>query len=629
MTEAQVGGFGEAFEFPFFGGGVSVDVGLTSAYQVTLDGVGFMLDSKAAPLTHRSVPLQRVAIDDRDTPGKGTLNPEAFWRRRFEDWRVGAGQAHFDAVDSNPARFRRSRGIDIWTRGQVSLLPDVANRRTGASTMLLAVAGGFLYATDGTGGTTTLLRTADITVGSPTYTTVTGSPAVTATSIASDGFNVLTAHGASGIYKTTRGAATTASHITGTVSQVAYGKGRWIATSGPNLYDITTQVAGAGPVALPAALFTQPNSDFAWNSFAEGPSAFYVGGFSGDKSLIYRLTMKEDGTGLNQPVVAGFLPDGELIQSMQGYLGFVMVGTSEGVRVGIVGGNGDLTIGALIETDTSVRCFEGQGKFVWFGWSDFEASTYHGLGRLSLETFSDPDALAPAYASDLLFTGAGTVTSVVTFQGQRVWTADVGGSAGRIYTSTTDLTATGEIDGGLVDYGLTDEKLSLYVDMTHVSHGGGSHSVYLSVDRQAFALLATMTSEHMPIATGEARGREFEVRVTLARSGSDTTMGPTLRSWSLRVQPVTPITEMIEAPLLLAPTESRVDGLSVEVDPVARAAHIRALCESKEVVLWTEGDSAYSVIVDNYQRDIADVWAAGRAPEGFNATCLTSMKVVT
>ena len=191
----------------------------------------------------------------------------------------------------------------MWTPNEIGLLNALDDKLIAASNARLAVAGDYLYVTDGTA----IRRTQDITPGAPTWTALGGVPGTGPTVIASDGFNVLTAHVASGIYKTTR-ARRTASHITGTVDHVAYGKGRWIATNDNVIYDVTTQVAGAGPVALPAAFYTHPNTDFAWNSFAEGPEAFYVGGFSGDKSLIYRLTMKEDGTGLNQPVVAGFPP---------------------------------------------------------------------------------------------------------------------------------------------------------------------------------------------------------------------------------------------------------------------------------------------------------------------------------
>jgi hypothetical protein len=606
--------------YPGSGSGIATSAGVGNA--ISLGGLAYELDTSDRyrdAFKHRSVPQQRASFEDRENVGRGTLNPEAFWRRTFESWHVGAGQTHFDRIDdSNPWRFRRSRGINVWERYQVSLLPDTDGKRLTANTNLfLAVAGDFLYLTDGN----TLQRTADITVDTPTFTSIGGVPATNASSIASDGFNVLTAHGTNGIYKTTRGAATSASNITGTVATVFYGKGRWIAAQDNNLYDVTTLVAGGG--ALPAAHFTHSNTDFDWNCFAEGPTALYAGGFSGDKSLIYQLTLKDDGTGLNQPVVAGFLPDGELIHAMQGYLGLVLIGTSKGVRVGIPNQTGELTIGAFIPTDEAVRCFEGQEGFVWFGWSNFEG-THTGLGRLSLETFSDSDALAPAYASDLMFAASGTVLSIATFQGLRVFTTN-----GAVIAEHTDnLVSSGEIDSGLFDFGLTDDKLSLFVDMAHIAHDGGTHSVYLSVDRAAFALLATMEEEHFPIATGEARGKEFEVRIQLDRNASDPEMGPTIRSWALRSQPVTPLTEEITVPLRIGPSQIRADSVVEYPDSVAQLENIVTLAENKSVVSYAEGDRAWSVIVADFEFDGTKVWVGQDTALGVKGTVVVRLKTV-
>lgn len=613
-------GFGENFDQPFFGGGTSTSAAAGTAYPVSLGGFAYELDTREQAVSHSSVPLLRGAIEDKENVSRATLSPESLWRRTFESWHVGAGQTHFDRVDdSNPWRFRRSRGAYVWDRYQLGMLPDTTLGFASANTNLrLAVAGGFIYLTDGTA----LKRWASTSFPAPNV--ITGGTAATFSAIASDGFNILLACGASGIDKTTRGAATKANHITGAVTQVAYGKGRWIASNANSLYDITTLVAGGG--ALPAALFSHSNTDFVWNCFAEGPTALYAGGFSGDKSLIYRLTIKEDGTGLNQPVVAGFLPDGELIQSMQGYLGFVLIGTSKGVRIGVVGGNGDLTIGAFIPTDEAVQCFEGQERFVWFGWSGFEGVST-GLGRIDMETFSNLDSLAPAYASDLMVTGAITaaVQSVATFEDLRVFT--VSGS-GIWVEHATRLVASAEIDTGSFDYGLTDEKLSLYVDMSHVSHDGGSHSVYLSTDRGAFNHLATMEDEHNPIGTGEARGHEFELRVQLDRNPSDTAMGPIVRSWALRSEPATGLTEIIDVPLLIAPSVHRRDGSIESVDSVAQAENIRTLRNTKEVTQYTEGNRAWSVVVVDYQLDEREIYVGHDNELGINGTCLTRLKVV-
>lgn len=619
-------GFSTGWYEPYYwGSGTPAAAG--RGYPVSLGGVAYEINtvrpgsSTPYDFHHASVAQQRVAFDDRENSSRGTLNPEAFWRRTFESWHAGAGQATFDRVnDSNPWRFRRSQGVDVWDRYQVSLLNDTDGKHLSANTNLeLAVAGDYLYMIDGAG----VSYTQDITVDTPTFTAVTGVPATAATSLASDGYSVLSAHAASGIYLTTRGAATTASHITGTVTHVAYGKGRWLAASGAALYDVTTQVAGAGPVVLPAAHFTHPNSDFAWNSFADGPNALYVGGYSGDKSLIYRLTMKDDGTGLNQPVVAGVLPDGEIIRSMYGYLGFVLIGTDRGVRVGVVGSNSELTIGALIPTDMAVHCFEGQGAHVWYGWSGFEGSSDCGLGRLSLETFSDPDALAPAYASDLMAADLSVgfeTKSVVTFQDIRVFAMN-GGAAGAVFAEdTSQLVAEGQIDSGVVDFGLTDEKLSLYVDTAHAATHDGSHTFSLSVDHGTFGLLGSAGAGHHPLATGEARGNVFELRVTLARDATDASAGPVLTMWALRAQPVPPVIEEIIVPLRIAPQIQRSDGVIENVNPITQAEHISTLCRTKEVVTYTEGTRAWSVIVADYQTDVHDVWIADDASLGFKGT---------
>lgn len=617
--------FSTGFLEPFCtGSGTAGAAGIAS--PVSLGGVAYETNAMEPgsqsryEFSHASVPQQRVALDDRDNASRATLNPEAFWRRTFESWHVGAGQSQFDrAEESNPFRFRRSRGVDVLTnRYQLSLLPATDSKRTSANTNLfLAVAGTYLYATDGTA----LLYTQDITVDTPTWTTVTGGSAVAFSSIASDGFNVLVAAGASGIDKTTRGAATKTNHITGTVDIVGHGKGRWVAATGPALYDITTTVPAGG--ALPPVLFTHPNTDWDWTCFAEGPSALYAAGTSGDKSLIYRLTMKEDGTGLNQPVVAGFLPDGETVHSMQGYLGFVLIGTSKGLRVGIVGGNGDLTIGAFIPTDAPVRCFEGQDRFVWFGWTNHE-DTSSGLGRVDLQTFSNADALAPAYASDLMATGTVDATvSVVTFQDRRVFTV----SASGVWAEDADLVDSGTLDTGTFDFGLTDEKLSLYVD-SDAREADGGVTFHLSVDGGSFGSLGDPGDTNIPLATGEARGHDFELRIELTRDGLDATLGPVVTMWALRAQPVSPVTEQIVVPLRIAPTLTRADGVIENVDSFGQYEHVVSLCRTKEVVQYTLGSRAWSVVVSDYQLDVHDVWIGADSALGMKGTCLVQMRTV-
>ena len=382
-------------------------------------------------------PHQRAAFDERDTPGKGTSTRRRSGRR-FENWSWAQARNVYDAEDSSEFRFRRSRGIDVWTPNEIGLLNALDDKLIAASNARLAVAGDYLYVTDGTA----IRRTQDITPGAPTWTRARRGAR----------------HGTHrdrlgrlqrphrpcrlGDLQDDPGAAATASHITGTVDHVAYGKGRWIATNDNVIYDVTTQVAGAGPVALPAAFYTHPNTDFAWNSFAEGPEAFYVGGFSGDKSLIYRLTMKEDGTGLNQPVVAGFLPDGEPSSPCRATPASC---SSAPPRASASPCPAATPTSPSAPSSRPTRpCAASRARVPTSG-SAGPTSRPPTTGSAALpRSLLQRREARPAYAADILNPGPGVITSVVTFQDRRVFTADIGGGFGAVLSEEIGvLEATG------------------------------------------------------------------------------------------------------------------------------------------------------------------------------------------
>jgi hypothetical protein len=263
---------------------------------------------------------------------------------------------------------------------------------------------------------------------------------------------------------------------------------------------------------------------------------------------------------------------------------------------------------------------------VWFGWTNYEGVS-SGLGRVDLQTFSDIEALAPAYASDLMASSGftGNVLSVATFQDLRVFTT----SATAVWAEDpNNLVTSGDIDSGTFDFGLTDSKLSLYLDSAHAGPHGGGHVFYLSVDDGAFGSLGDPGQPPIPLATGEARGNDFEIRVVLTRDSVMTDEGPTLTMWALRAQPVAPVTKQIVVPLRIAPTLTRSDGVVEDVDPNAQVDHIEDLCRTKEVVQYVQGTTAWSVIVSDYQLDVHDIWIGDDATLGLKGTCLTQLKTV-
>lgn len=590
--------------------------------DVALGGHAFMIDwSAEMPLVHRSIPILRQQQDTSDSPGEQSINSEGLWRRVGESWHVGAGQERFDREDSQPFRFRRSQGVDVWNKWELSLLHDTElYESSGATNQRMAVAGNYLYMVQGTA----LKYTTDLVA----TTTVTGTPGNAATAIASNGWNTWTAHGVDGIYMTTRGAAATVSHITGTVGLVAYVKNRVMAAAGPSLYDVTTVAVGGGG-ALPTALFTHGNTDWNWVALAESQGFIYAAGYSGDKSIIYSLGITTDGTALASPVVAGPLPDGEIVTGLYGYLGrFLAVGTNKGFRLALVSDGGGLTIGGLVTTPQPVTSFEGQDSFIWFNWSGYDTLTT-GLGRMDTNQFSNLDKFVPAYASDLMVEGTeNEITSIVTFLNRRVFAVT---GVGIHVESEDELVEDGYLDTGGISYGITELKTALFVDLQVDGKDTTASNVEImfSTDGNTFVSLAVFQpTNNQTISVGESVGNEFELRLRIYRDTTVTSISAAILSWLLRVQPRPLVTNMIFATVYLAPEVQPLNEVTIPMNTMQELDFIEQKNKTKEIITFQHNKRRYSVVVDDYEMVLKSLVESVEGMSGFNASCLLKLKRV-
>jgi hypothetical protein len=586
----------DLLDHPFYYSSVSTaSAEVPARWHVGLAGVGYMLDLQlvemitrsADAFQHTSIPLIRQQADASNQPGEQSINPEDLWRRSAEEWHAGAGQNYYDRSFSTVGRYRASQGIDPSVFGQISLLPATGLVLDSANTNLkLAVAGTYLYVIDGP----SLKYTPTLAFPS-TWTTVTGYTAPV--SLCSDGHRVYFTS-ATDVFMTTKGTATAAVFHSGPLAAqtlARYVKGRLLTAGGPALYD-----NGASGSAAPAALYTHPNSDWTWTDISEGPNAIYLAGFSGDKSLIYQTAVKPDGTALDIPQVAGELPDGEIVRSVQGYLGFLMIGSDKGVRFANVSTTGALsTIGDLIPTDDPVKGFEPQDRFVWYcGTTNGGGSS---LGRVNLEFLNGS---APSYWNDLAVAGAHVpATSVVTYSGKRVFSTLQG-----VYAETSSKVSGGSLTSGYIGYNLPDDKTALQIITRHAG-GAGSYTVSLAVDDSPTAPLGPPIQTAASNASGSIlatnlKGALFEVTLTLMRDLSDPTSGPVLRRWTLRSSPAAQRRRTIVVPLLLHQTIDDLTGHTQYFDPLASVADIAALADSGQVVTYQEMSRAYQVIVMDY-----------------------------
>ena len=88
---------------------------------VELDGVSYLVDTTQYRRT--TVPVARQQRDNSREAGENTLDTTGSWVRSQTEWSYGAGQLYLDNEDSDRRRFYSSSGIDIWTKGQITLLP--------------------------------------------------------------------------------------------------------------------------------------------------------------------------------------------------------------------------------------------------------------------------------------------------------------------------------------------------------------------------------------------------------------------------------------------------------------------------------------------------------------------------
>lgn len=584
------------FNSPLFGGGgLSTDV--PGKFPIALDGRSYMLDTNVEHSftdfwKHDSIQLVRTQADTSGQPAEASLNPEGLWRRAQDSWHHGAGQVYRDRdQNADIYRFHASKGIDPWTQYLLKMLPDTTQSLSSANTNLaLASAGARLYALDGTA----VKYTTDLS----SWSTVTSTGSNSKQSLCSDGYTVYFTDG-SDVYSTNTGTGAASVYNTLDCTLVAYVKGRLMAANAGAIYNI---VSGS----VPSALFTQGsinNTQFTWVGFAEGRSAIYAAGYSGDKSLIYQITVKPDASTLDQPVVAGELPDGEIVRSIQGYLGFIVIGTDTGFRFCDVDASGNLVIGTKVTTVNAVRCFEPQDRFIWFGYTNYD-TTSTGLGRLDITQFTDTPnttALVPAYASDLMVTGQGAVLSVATFTAKRVFAVSGFG----FYYESTNKVASGTMTTGLISFGIPDPKVAMYADI-RTQPLAGSYAVALATDdgtaTATGATQSTVSSTGSEVPLNQARGDHFELQFTLTRSSTDNTVGPVFERWTMKAFPTTndASAEILQIPILLA-NRVEIGGQEQTFDVDFEREAIKSLRATRKVTTYQEFGASYTGFVEDYK----------------------------
>lgn len=601
----------------FFTGTGSTQV-VPYIYPVAINGRPYMIDTKSNDFGRQFDARVRDSVDQSAEPGESAINPQGLWRRSQSSWHYGAGQTYSDTADAEAYRFRASKGVNVWNRGEISLLPATTQAYSSAqSNLYMTTANGRIYGTEGQ----TVRYTSDWT----TFTTVTGTNASNLYSITSDGYNVFFSYADGDIDQTNAGTSAASNYITGIeAGVVAYVRGRlMVAGQGSDsqkIWNITTTPGSSAN--NPSALFTHPNVNFNWVGFAGGQNQIYCAGYSGNKSLIYKTAVKPDGTALDIPTVAAELPLGEVVTNIDAYLGFVVIGLTTGLRFCSSDSDGNLVVGPLIETGTSVNAFAAIGQYLYFGWTNYD-TTSTGIGRLDIGTQIATNQ--PAYASDLMADVQGTVVDIHEYDNEVVFTV---AGYGAYRPHPTNKVASGYLDSGIYRWGVPDTKFIPKWDLrTEPLHG----TVALSVasDSGDFRSVGTQTTELSLESTFdgfESKVFEAEARLTLTRSASDSSKGPIVTRWLGRAYAAPLRSQIFSVPLLLH-HKLNLRGFEYSVDVDSELRYLRDLVENPRVITYQENTDTYSVIVEDVRWQPVDS-ANNHNAWDWNGTCVLIMRSV-
>jgi hypothetical protein len=473
---------------------IAVDIGIVSdgaiwqntneSYDVAVGGLPFFYAiNDARPYIRQTAPFRKEQFDNQQQPGEQSLT--GWWIRSQMSFHSGTGIKFYDPATTDEVgqyRFADSKGVDVWTKGQVTLLKDVVDEHATTGSVVGTdhqhpnqhVRSIQWSSTEGV-----LLHdefhldkiSADGTV-TPFVDYVSGTDEKVY-AVCDDGIFVYwvtnkVAGGANKLhmYKklltdsttTIPSPMLTATGIVIEYAAMEFVKDRIVLCVNNAVYEVTTSAT-----SLPSPIYTNPNTNYHYTSVGASGPAIYTAGHSGIYSTIQKYTLSTTGVmpTLTSAVVAAELPAGEIVEKIYYYLGYMMIGTNQGIRVAAINDqDGSLSYGPLIvETSQPVYDFAARDHYIWC--ASGVGSLDGGLIRIDLSNELEP--LRFAYANDLQITQTTEhYTTAVAFLGttnRLAFATAYKTTNGAIYLeSATELVPSGYLTTGNIRYGTLEPK---------------------------------------------------------------------------------------------------------------------------------------------------------------------------
>ena len=610
---------------------IAFDVGIVSsgaiwqntdiAYDVAVGGIPFIYAiSDARPYLRQTAPYRKDQFDNGTEPGEQSLT--GWWIRSQSSFHSGAGIKFYDpsAGEITAHRFTDSKGVDVWTKGEVTLLNSCIENHitTGAiaangnktqrmrSIKWNSTSGVLLHdeydidKVDSAGNVTHFVD----------YNTGIDSPVYSVCDDGTYAYWITNTATKKTVYKklltldsTTAG--TKMFDEIGAISnaEMEYVKERIVMCADNKVYEFS-----GSAVAMPTAVYTHPVSTHVYTSITASGSAIYIAGYNGIQSTIQKFTLSTAGVmpTLTSAITAAEMPVGEIIHKIYYYLGYMMIGTSKGIRAAVVSDqDGSINYGPLIvETTQPCYDFAARDKFVWCATS---VSGEPGLIRIDLG--NEIETLRFAYANDLYYSTGSTAhptTACAFMNGTDILafsTAYASSANGHVYREDTNLLASGYLTTGYIRYGTLEPKnfkrllgRGLFtkgsLTMETVDKNGIEYD-HITYDANVPAVEVTTSSPQT--------AQEYVAYKFILNRDTDTTLGPTFKGYQAKATIATPRQRVMRFPVYCFDVETDRYNAQVgyEGRAMARILALEGIEESGDVLTFqdiTSGESRQVVI---------------------------------
>jgi hypothetical protein len=608
------------------------------AYEVAFAALPFFLAaSDEQPYRRVTAQYRKQQIDQTREPGEQTLT--GWWVRSQSSFHLGAGIKYFEPIQEESLRFQytESKGVDVWTRGQATLLNDTASFYPGAApAQMIGVNDGTndcILITDGIE-----LKKIPTTTGTPSQYTQAGTKS-TIYSLTTNGTQYFFVNGST-VHRGNLAGSTSDTEIytaaSTTRATIRYVKQRLIVAIGPAIYELNANASAS--TALPATpLYTHPNSSWVWSSISEGPQAIYISGYdpNGTSSSVFKITLDAavpNSLGfptLNTPTVIIDMPSGERINDFDVYLGtYAVLATSAGFRVGVSDATGDIQYGPLLFRDAACTAIAFKDSYAYISTLvDGEA----GLVRTDLSTTVIANALYFPWAWDLIASGTSATASQVAFFGNSDRLAFATGN--NIWAEATTLVASGYLRTGYIRYNTLETKIyKLLQARIDTTNGGINIDSIDSVDTEyrigTFSQGASVPEINVNYPTTAQEYLGF--RFTLSRSTSDTTKGPLFTGYQLKSLPAVPRQRLIQYPVFCYDHESDKFGNEVgyegsAYDRMSQLEQVENVGDTIRVQDFRTGESYLGIIEE---MDFMNKTPEDKRFSGFGGTLLVTIRTI-